>query len=134
MKLNLTTKYKKKIELIILSILIIATCHHIKLLNEKIKENNHLALQINSKKIQLERTLSNQLHPQNLINEFKKITTKGFLKSIVNENDIYTFNIKIDSEALKKIVNIICNLNSNQSELIINNITNTVELIIPKSK
>ena len=26
------------------------------------------------------------------------------------------------------------NLNSNQSELIINNITNTVELIIPKSK
>ena len=134
MKSILNTNYLKSIKLICLVILFCLTFHQIKTLSKKIKINSKKLLKIQNYNLKIKNTINQSLKPKNLINSISTLINSTFTLKTTKTAIHYIYKTKITTELINTLINLLNNYNNSHTELTINKINNTIELIIPKSK
>tara|TARA_Y200000002_G_C22518523_1_gene594487 strand:+ start:314 stop:718 length:405 start_codon:yes stop_codon:yes gene_type:complete len=134
MKSILNTNYLKSIKLICLVILFCLTFHQIKTLSKTIKINSKKLLKIQNYNLKIKNTINQSLKPKNLINSISTLINSTFTLKTTKTAIHYIYKTKITTELINTLINLLNNYNNSHTELTINKINNTIELIIPKSK
>ena len=134
MKSILTTNYLKSIKLTCLVILVCLTFHQIKTLSKTIKINSKKLLKIQNYNLKIKNTINQSLKPQTLIKSINMLVNTPYSLKTTKTAIHYIYQTKISTQLINSIINILSNYNNSHTELTINRINDTIELIIPKSK
>ena len=134
MKSILTTNYLKSIKLTCLIILVCLTFHQIKTLSKTIKINTKKLLKIQNYNLKIKNTINQSLNPKNLIKSINTLINTPYNLKPTKTTIHYIYKTKITTELINALINLLNNYNNSHTELTINKINNTIELIIPKSK
>ena len=133
MKSVLATKYKTP-KLICLLILFCLTFHQLKNVSKEIKNNKKRLLQIQNYNLKVKNTINKRKNTKHLIESIKKITKTNYNLNKKLKYEHYNYKTPITNKIIINLVNLINSYTNTNTELIINKINNTVELIIPKQK
>jgi hypothetical protein len=134
MKSALDSKWIKLTKLTSLCILICLTVNQIKTLSKNIDKNQKKLLVIQTYNLKLQKKINQRYNPTYVIESIKNLTQTSYIKTTKPLYNHYQFKTPITTPLIKKLINLISVYNNSHTELSINIIKNTVDLIIPRSQ